>query len=79
MAAVFDCDRLTVYKWLSRGCPVIRWPAHGQPAELSFPEVLKWRRQELVAGRYWEEDAIDDLLAQVMARYRVMMKAWGAR
>jgi phage terminase Nu1 subunit (DNA packaging protein) len=78
MAAVFDCDRLTLYRWLSRGCPVMRWPAHGQPAELSFPAVLKWRWQELLANS-WEEETVDEMVAHVKARYRVMMKAWRAR
>lgn len=74
MALVFDTDRGSIVKWMSRGMPVARWPQGTKPAELSFPAVLRWRRDELLT--YWEPEEVEQMTAQIKARYRDLTKVW---
>ena len=46
-AHVFDVDRLTVYRWIAKGCPVVEPGRPGKPAKLDWSAVLTWRKQYL--------------------------------
>lgn len=47
IAEIFGVDRLTVYRWVSKGCPIVETGAHGKPAKLDFKAVLEWRKDDL--------------------------------
>ena len=48
-AEIFDVDRGTVLGWSRRGCPWIDPEGPGRPAQLSFKEVLTWRKSRLAS------------------------------
>jgi phage terminase Nu1 subunit (DNA packaging protein) len=67
-AAVFGCDRLTVYSWVLRGCPCLAPKRSGAPARMNFEKVLAWRLAHL-RERGYAEDALT--LTEKRARTRL--------
>ena len=68
-AQIFGVDRGTVLGWNRRGCPRIDPVGPGKPAQLSFKEVLAWRRIHLSRHR-WPDESIDEMEAAVRQRLK---------
>ena len=56
-AHIFNCDRLTVYSWIRRGCPVREAGRQGKPAKLDFEAIVRWRRS-YSEDQGWSPDGI---------------------
>ena len=68
-AEIFGVDRGTVLGWTRRDCPRIDPAGPGKPAQLSFKEVLAWRRARLAKVR-WDEEGIDKMEAETRERLK---------
>ena len=72
-AEIFGVDRGTVLGWNRRGCPRIDPVGPGKPAQLSFKEVLAWRKGHL-AERRWPDESITEMEARARERLRAFRK-----
>ena len=72
-AEIFGVDRGTVLGWNRRGCPRIDPVGPGKPAQLSFKEVLAWRKAYL-AKRRWTDESIAAMEIVVRGRLRAFKK-----
>lgn len=70
-AEIFGVDRGTVLGWDRRGCPRIDPVGPGKPAQLSFKEVLAWRRARLAKLR-WDDERIAKMEAAARERLKVL-------
>ena len=77
-AQIFGVDRGTVLGWNRRGCPRIDPVGPGKPAQLSFKEVLAWRKAHLAKHR-WPPESIAEMEAMVRARLKVLKRSKGDR
>jgi hypothetical protein len=69
-AAVFGCNRLTVYSWVLRGCPCLAPKRSGVPARMNFEKVLAWRLAHLKERGY-----PDDVVTLTEKRARTRLRA----
>lgn len=67
-STVFNVDRLTIYNWIRRGCPIVDPGERGKPAKLDFKSVLAWRLEEL---RLFDWPEQDRLLTEQQAKARI--------
>ena len=72
-AEVFGVDRSTLFAWIRRGCPCIDATKPGLAAQLSFKEVLAWRKAHLAKHR-WPPESIAEMEAAVRQRLKVLKK-----
>ena len=75
-ATVFNVDRLTIYSWLRKGCPVVDSGGPGKPAQLDFQAVLQWRLEDLESMGIEEGSRA---LAATQARQRLKVLKKGDR
>ena len=80
-SAVFNVDRLTIYRWISKGLPVVDPGGPGKPAQLDFQAMLKWRKDDLrqTRARQWDSPdesikAIADMETHARQRLRAFKK-----
>lgn len=78
-STVFDVDRLTIYNWIRKGCPVVDLGGPGRPAKLDFQAVLRWRKDDLTQSiaRQWDSSNesikyIAEMEAAVRQRLKVL-------
>ena len=73
-AAVFGVDRSTLFSWIRRGCPCIEAASPGLPAQLSFKEVLAWRKAHLLRKRWETDESIAEMEAATRERLKSIRK-----
>ena len=73
IARLFAVDRASVYSWIRRGCPCIDAIKPGLAAQLSFRDVLAWRK-EYLAKRRWPDESITEMEARACQRLRAFKK-----
>ena len=78
MAEVFGVDRSTLFAWIRRGCPCIDATKPGLAAQLSFKEVLSWRKAHLAKHR-WPPEFIAEMESAVRQRLKVLKRSKGDR
>jgi hypothetical protein len=71
-ATIFDVDRLTLYNWIRKGCPVMKLPRPGRPARLRFDDVLAWRKEDL--EEYYRPEGIKLMERQARQRLRAVQR-----
>ncbi|MEO7864100.1 MAG: hypothetical protein ABIU05_27435 [Nitrospirales bacterium] len=71
MAHVFDVNRLTIYSWISKGCPCGKPERPGKPASMDFKPVLQWRLAQL-AGFGYTKDELQVLESKARVRLAEM-------
>ncbi len=71
MAEVFGVDRSTLFAWIRRGCPCIDATKPGGAAQLSFKDVLAWRKAYMAKHR-WDEERIDKMESLARERLTVL-------
>lgn len=71
ISEIFGVDRLTIYRWISKGCPVVEPGAHGKPAQLNFKAVLEWRKGDL-ESMGWPVEGIKLMVKQARERLKAL-------
>jgi hypothetical protein len=75
MAEVFGVDRSTLFAWIRRGCPCIEATEPGQSAQLSFKEVLAWRKIDIMSKRWGTDESVAEMEAAARERLKQVKKS----
>ena len=73
-AQIFDVDRTTVSNWIRRGLPHVPHIGLGRPAQLSFKEVMAWRKIDMMSQRWGTDESIAAMEIVVRERLRAFKK-----
>ena len=71
-AQIFDVDRTTVSSWIRRGLPHIPQIGLGRPAQLSFKEVLAWRKIDMMSQRWGTDESVVKMEAAARERLKLV-------